>query len=158
MKNKTLSEHAHAAQLIRTELKKRGIKASVKSRSFSMGNAVDIDLQDENPAIFKQVQDYCDQYQCGNFDGMTDSYDYSNVRKDIPQVKYVQIRNHFSDALNQKIWDFIRARYVGLEDAPADYTDGYNYRSEHWRCYGGDLVHRASRDEKHKFWQQEKAA
>jgi hypothetical protein len=96
--NKTLSTAANAAAAIRGELKEAfpGIKFSVTSSNYSMGNSVRIDWED-GPTT-EMVRDITDKYQQGRFDGMTDMYEYSNDRDDIPQAKYVQVSRFMSEA------------------------------------------------------------
>lgn len=96
---KTKTTHAQCAALIRKELKAAGIKASVTSESFSMGNAVNVALNNVAPEIREIADKICNKYQYGHFDGMTDCYEYSNKNDNIPQVKFVCVRNdtyHFS--------------------------------------------------------------
>ena len=51
----------------------------------------------ENGPTSAQVNAVTDKYQYGKFDGMTDSYDYTNNRDDISQVKYVQTSRELTD-------------------------------------------------------------
>lgn len=80
---------AKCAAAIREELKKNfpGVKFSVKSDNFSMGDSVDISWQD-GPTE-DMVTDFTAKYQYGHFDGMQDMYIDSNSREDIPQSKFV---------------------------------------------------------------------
>ncbi len=90
-----LSQAAQAAKMIRNELKQafKGVKFTVTSQYYAGGCSVDIykpkDI-DRN-AVDKIVS----KYQYGQFDGMTDSYDVTNNRTDIPQVQYVLVQNHY---------------------------------------------------------------
>jgi hypothetical protein len=86
---KTLSSHAAAAAAIRAELKALfpDTKFSVTSESFSMGNAVRVHWTD-GPGV-QVIEFVIGKYQYGHFDVMTDYYEYSNHRDDIPQAKYV---------------------------------------------------------------------
>ncbi len=92
---KTLTPHAACAKAIRTELKAAfpDVKFSVKSRGFSMGNSVTVRYPATglHPHEIQRVKAIAERYQVGHFDGMTDSYDYSNRRDDLPQVKYVHV-------------------------------------------------------------------
>lgn len=98
----TKSNHAAAAQMIRAELKKHGIKATVKSDCYSGGNSVRVRIQqDVCPATRKAVTDFAEQFQYGHFDGMTDSYEYSNRRRDLPQVRFVFVEVDYSDEIIQ---------------------------------------------------------
>jgi hypothetical protein len=87
-----MSTHAKTAKAVRTELKQNwpNVKFKVASRSFANGNSVDIGV----PRGFIQRDVLCElvrKYQYGTTDAMTDSYDMSNVRNDIPQVKFVSV-------------------------------------------------------------------
>lgn len=87
---------AQCAAAIKSELKANfpTVKFSVRSESFSGGNAVDISWID-GPTD-EQVREITDKYQYGHFDGMIDCYEYSNRRTDIPQAKYVQTARRYS--------------------------------------------------------------
>jgi hypothetical protein len=93
------TSHAAAAAAIRAELKANNIKASVRSRSFAGGNAVDVEiLQDVLPATLKEIEAFVGRFQYGHFDGMTDSYSYTNRDESLPQVKYTHVRVTYSAA------------------------------------------------------------
>lgn len=83
------SSHAGASAAIKAELKANfsGVKFSVTSESFSMGNSVHISWTD-GPTV-KQVEEFTSKYQYGHFNGMEDIYESSNRRNDIPQAKYI---------------------------------------------------------------------
>jgi len=86
---KALSSQAAAAAAIKAELKALfpETKFSVTSESFSMGDAVRVHWMDGPSG--RLVDLVVNKYEYGHFDGMTDMYEYSNRRDDIPQVKYV---------------------------------------------------------------------
>lgn len=96
-----LSSAALAAKAIRKELKEKfpGVKFSVRSSNFSMGNSVDIaydtvlhgEQDGDGKAPASEVWKVANKYQYGHFDGMTDSYEYSNRHDDLPQAKYVHV-------------------------------------------------------------------
>lgn len=73
---KPKSKYALAAANIRRELAEKfpGIKFSVRSKSFSMGNSVDVSW--ELGPTSKEVDVILDKYVEGHFDGMTDYYEY----------------------------------------------------------------------------------
>ena len=90
-KNPQKSTAANCAAAIREELKQfKGIKFTVRSENYSMGNSVHIGWTDGPTA--REVEEITNKYQYGHFNGMEDIYEYSNSRKDIPQAKYVQTR------------------------------------------------------------------
>ncbi len=102
---KQMTPHTACAKAIRVELKNAfpNVKFSVTSESFSMGNAVRISWTDG--VTSDQVNEIVRKYQYGKFDSMTDSYDITNSRDDLPQVKYVQTSRDFSDLAIQAFVD-----------------------------------------------------
>ena len=62
---------------------------SAKSSSYSGGDSINIVLgRFTSDKDFEKAKAIVDTFQYGHFDGMTDMYEYSKVREDIPQVKY----------------------------------------------------------------------
>lgn len=126
------SEVAQAAQSIRKDLKAAfpGIKFSVHSSSFSMGDSVRISWT--NGPSSEQVHRLVCKYKYGHFDGMTDFYEMSNRRKDISQTKFIStdrrisqdIYNEaFNDARNYlQDWD----KLTSIDDSPHWFIDKYN--------------------------------
>lgn len=119
---KQVSTHAAVAKMIRQHLKAIGVPAKVKSSSYSMGSSVRAEVADINPTLRKELSTFVDQFQYGHFDGMTDYYDISNCRDDIPQVKYTFLEVSYSDELKQKAYNWVRAHMSGYNTADADYT------------------------------------
>ena len=116
---KQITEHAHAAKLIRKELKRRGMKCTVRSSSFAGGNSVNVHVyEDLRPEVREDLESWCKQFEYGTFDGMTDCYHYDNRRDDIPQVKYVLFQVEYSrearDAARAMTWD-------GETESPAEW-------------------------------------
>ena len=91
--------HAAAAKIIRKELKKHGIQGSVRSSSYSNGSSIQVTLNDPLPATLKAVRGFASDFQYGSFNGMEDIYEFTNNRRDIPQVKYVLVNAEYSDDL-----------------------------------------------------------
>ena len=123
------TQAAQAAAMIRAELKKNGIKAQVKSRNFSMGDAVDVRLlADYCPATVAKITEFCGRFQYGHFDGMTDMYEYSNRNDAIPQAKFVHVETRYSDELRAAARDYV-ANIRGIQE----------YEIEHyvWLAIGG---------------------
>lgn len=83
-----LSPHARAAANMRTELAKAfpGIKFTVKSKSFSGGDSIDVDW--EMGPTEKEVHAITNKYEDGHFDGMQDMYihDASAFKKAVGRV------------------------------------------------------------------------
>lgn len=123
-----LTKAAQVAKLCKQYLKARGIACTVSSKNFSMGSSVTVHIQDVAPGIAKEIEAEFSKYEYGRFDGMTDCYEYTNRRSDIPQVKYLHINNGYSDALKQSAWNFLRNRMGGYDVFPAEYhrlRDGF---------------------------------
>jgi len=114
-----MTPHAETAKAIRKELKTNfpGIKFRVRSESFSMGDAVNISWTDGPNR--ESVEKVVDKYQYGHFDGMTDSYNYSNSRKDIPQVKFVQCQRDTSPEKFEAIKNEL-VKNFGIENPEKD--------------------------------------
>jgi len=124
---KQISDHAHAAKLIRAELKANGIKARVRASTASMTSSVDIYLTDcVAPWTVKEIEKFCNKFQYGHFDGMTDCYEYSNTNDNLPQVRFVFVHNGRSDEDRQRAYDYLRTGFAGYENAPAKYEDAAN--------------------------------
>ena len=151
MPSKPLSTHAEVAQLIRKELKRRGIKGKVHSSSFAGGNAVDIYLQDQPPRIVRELNEFCGQFQYGSFNSMNDLYEYTNRRSDIPQVKYLILYNLVSDEMLQATWEYCREFFGGLTDMPEKYEDARNYNVLGGE-YASDLVRSFYSGDRGAFW------
>ena len=122
MAKREMSEQAKAAKLIRAELKKHGIKGRVTSDSASMTSSVNVDLSDELQATVDKVEAHCKQYQEGHFDGMIDCYEYSNRRDDIPQARFVFVRNDLSEELRAEIWAYCQTAHADASDHDRPYT------------------------------------
>ena len=88
---RVLSEAAQVAAILKKEAKQRGLKARVRSRYFSMGNSVDVTLaHDTDKEEFHKFRMWADQFKSGDFDGMTDSYNYRRGCTG-PTAKYVSV-------------------------------------------------------------------
>lgn len=92
-----LTGAAACADAIRAELKEKfaGVKFSVKSSTFSMGDSVDISWNDFLSR--DEVEAVVSKYQQGRFNGMEDMYEYSNTNSDLPQSKYVSCHRNISE-------------------------------------------------------------
>lgn len=116
------STQAQAAAMIRKHLKAHGIKARVTSSSASMTNSVNVELVDELAPTVDKVEQFCKQFQQGHFDGMTDSYDYSNRRDDLPQVRFVFVRNERSEEMRVSLWAYCQKHHANASDHESPYT------------------------------------
>jgi hypothetical protein len=114
------SEQAQAAAEIRKGLKARGIKARVTSTSASMTSSVDVTInQDVTPEERNELESFCNKYQYGHFDGMTDCYEYSNTNENVPQAKFVFVRVDYSDEIKAEAAAYI-ANINGIEEWKRD--------------------------------------
>lgn len=101
MKLKNGTDCTTAAANIRTELRATlpGVKFSVRSSRFSMGDSVDIEWTD-GPSV-SEVRAIVGKYQAGSFDGSTDSYDYSlnDFHKAHGSTKFVTLQRDNSSTV-----------------------------------------------------------
>lgn len=107
---------ALAAAQIRKHLKSNGIKAKVRSQNYFGGSSIRVELTDELPATVKAIEGYCSQFQAGHFDGMTDMYEYSNNRDDIPQVSFVFVRCEYTSEVKQACYVWLKSYYANFDD------------------------------------------
>lgn len=134
----SMSKQAQTAKAIRTELKDAfpGIKFRVKSESFSMGNSVDIYWTDGPTS--EQVSAITGKFQYGHFDGMTDMYEFSNSREDIPQAKFVMTQRTMSEDTKQQI-----IKKHNEEFCEAGQIKDIGAYNEDAQCHNSDIVYRA---------------
>jgi len=90
---KQVSKQAQVAKLLKQKGKELGLTLSAKSQSFAGGNSVDVDVSKGSDQAIKDLNDYSKQFVYGKFDGMTDYYDINNYNENIPQTKYLSIRD-----------------------------------------------------------------
>lgn len=117
-----------AAKNIRTELKRvfPGVKFSVRSKSYSMGNSINIDWID-GPTV-ERVESVTQKYQYGDFDGMEDIYNSRCAQfNDIfGGSKYVFENREYSEEIKRKVFlEFVEQ--TGQENAG---IDAYAYTYE----------------------------
>jgi hypothetical protein len=118
---KPLSDHAAVAAIIRAELKKHAIRASVRSSSFANGDSVRVTiLADVLPATRKDIESFCNEYRAGTFDGMTDCYNYSPRVDNSPRTKFVSVDVEYSDAIKQEARAHVEATFATRNDFELD--------------------------------------
>ncbi len=104
-----------AAKNIRIELAATfpGVKFSVKSSRFSMGDSIRVRWTD-GPTI-GQVDEIIDRYAGGSFDGMTDCYSYARDawRDAFGDAKYISSERESSDRAIASAIRTVFARYPG---------------------------------------------
>lgn len=132
-----MSEHAKTAKMIKARLQHvfPGVAFSVKSDIFSGGDSVDVSWTD-GPTT-RQVEECISRHEYGHFDGMTDMYEYSNPRDDIPQVKYVQTQRSQSRDTRRAIIDHLNNHYHGFALVYDEATGWITRESEHLRHPSG---------------------
>ena len=147
---KTHTTAARAAAAIRAQLKSTGLAFTITSKNYSGGNSVTIRLTDAKPAIVALVKELTGKYQIGHFDGMDDSYVYSNRNADLPQVQFAFVENDMTDATRQRVYDFGRGYWIGGDTLPDSYTDGADaIASGEW---ASTLVHREFTQAGSAYW------
>lgn len=134
------SPQAQVAKLAKQYLQGRGIECRTRSDSFSMGDSVDVDIYDQPPEVVRAVEAELKKYQYGHFDGMTDSYESSNRRHDIPQTKFLHVNNRHSDETKQAAYAYLRANWHGGESLPELYADGKSHELDGEQA--ATMVHR----------------
>ncbi len=104
-----------AAKNIRIELAAAfpGVKFSVKSSRFSMGDSITVRWTDGPTS--KQVDEIIDRYAAGSFDCMTDCYSYSRDawRDAFGRTKYVSSTREYADQAIESAIRTVFARYPG---------------------------------------------
>ena len=86
------TEVARCAAEIRKILKAKIITASVRSKNYSMGDSVNVEIKEIiDPEVYKALEEELAKYQYGHFNGMEDIYEYSNNVEGIPQTKFLFI-------------------------------------------------------------------
>lgn len=138
-----ISQHAAAAKAIKQELNHEfpGIKFSVKSSSFSMGD--DVSIRWIDGPTEKEVEKITDKYQYGYFNGMEDIYENTNQIENLPQVKYVNTSSAFSYEKALEICAKIKEAYgveIQIEKKENRYSEydftGTDILGENQRYFG----------------------
>lgn len=121
---KEVSVHAAVAKELRKFLKANNLVGKVTSKTYAGGNSVYVTLMDATPKQHELVEAEARRYEMGSFNGMTDSYEYDNRNKDIPQVKYTFVNIDYSDEIKQKALDVLHAEFDGdFENVPKSYAE-----------------------------------
>ncbi len=131
------TEQAKAAQLIRKELKTAypQTKFSVTSGSGANTSSVNVDWED-GPTC-EVIDKIINKYQYGHFDGMTDMYEHSNSREDIPQAKFVFSHRDMSERTKEHI--ITKHNKEFCEEGQITDLNKYN---EDARCFNSEIVYR----------------
>lgn len=121
-----MSDHAAAAKAVRAFMKAQGIKGTVKAARAAGTSSLTIRLDNGSPEQVATVTAFSDKFQYGHFDPMTDSYEYSNSRDDVPQVRYIFVDAVFDTETKQRALDALSKRFdlpaMVYDNAPYDLT------------------------------------
>lgn len=122
-----------AAKNIRAELREQfpGVKFSVRSERFSGGDAIDIRWTDGPSADL--VRGVVNKYKYGDFDGMTDSYNYarSEFNRQHGSAKYVQCQRDISESMIQRCIDEVAKKYgAKFIPTPKDFQNGLLWNTD----------------------------
>ena len=156
MKNKLITGNGHiiAAKNIRTELKDAfpTVKFSVRSESFSGGDAVRISWTDGPTS--NQVSDISGKYKAGRFGtdehGNQDIYTYSKDSSNHGSTKYITTCRELSDEFRAELIECVAGHYGSKDKPTAEQWRGgqafsitpFNDWSGHWSWQ--DILYRAS--------------
>lgn len=127
---------AKVAALCKKFVKSLGLDCSASSDNFSGGDSVRVKTLNANQKQRAEIDKYCDQFQRGHFDGMTDLYEYSNRRDDIPQTKYMFCEYSYSDDIQQAAYEWVRDNFADSEELAQLPPDYKNPANNHLRIYG----------------------
>lgn len=130
---KFYSTASEAASIIRQIFKNNfpSQKVSVTSSKFAGGDSVDIYPDDPRGWISQEAKDFAlgieKNFRAGEFDGMTDSFDYSQnrVRLKIDQVEGVDWANDSEKNQNLGVEIDIDAKYISVYSRPKFDTPAY---------------------------------
>ena len=104
-----------AAKHCRIELKAAypGVKCSVRTSRFSGGDSIDVQWTDGPTS--DQVSSIVDRYSAGHFNGLDDSYNYSDSAwtAAFGDAKYVHTKRDDSDRAIESAIRTVRAKYSG---------------------------------------------
>ena len=123
------TEVAKCAAEIRKVLKEKNIKASVRSKNYSMGDSVNVEIKEIiDPEIYKGLKEELAKYQYGHFNGMEDIYEYSNCIEEIPQTKhlFVEYDWRLTDGFIQRLINVLVTKSGG--DTGINLDADYEYK------------------------------
>lgn len=142
------TQAAQAAALIRKEIKAAypGLKFTCTSQNYAGGNSINVGYQDQPRAVHEAIKSMLGKYEYGHFDGMTDMYEHSNCRTDIPQTKYLFVSNNMSDAKREEIYQQLRTGWKDGDKLPATYAEGRAVYFDSHGQYVSDMVWRQFQD------------
>lgn len=124
-----------AAAAARVDLKKEfpTVKFSVTSASGAGTSSVRVEWTDGPTS--SQVDAVVGKYQYGHFDGMTDCYEYSNSREDLPQAKFVFTVREISPEMKLKFAQNVSETYGGIMPTKLEHLEnshGVKCFADYW--------------------------
>lgn len=121
-----------AAKNIRKELKSAfpGIKFSVVSERYSMGNSININWTD-GPSK-KAVEAISNKYSAGYFDGMTDCYEYTQATRKYGSSKHIFTNRELTPELVERAIDAVSSRVSNPRPETKAYLNGRLYDQDPW--------------------------
>ena len=107
-----MKERVQVSKMAKSILKKAfpAIKFSVRTPHY---NCVRVSWG--NGPTVEAVESLVNQFEAGHFDGMTDCYEYSNRRDDIPQVGYLFCDREIDADIYQKAFDMTKDYFSFFE-------------------------------------------
>ena len=133
------TESAKTAKMIREALKELfpSVKFSVRSSNFSMGNSVDVSWTDG--PVYDMVNNAINRFQSGDFDGMTDCYNYRQDRPDHPTSKYVHSSREISKALAEYTLNYFKTKWAdGWPECGLEIVDKTSYSGKIYWDFSND--------------------
>lgn len=100
---------AYVAKIIRAELKATfpTTKFSVTSETYTGGNSINIRYAKGSTAPdVEVVQRIVDKFKAGHFDGMTDSYEFTNNTK-APTVMYIFASTYYPAPVREAVDNYL---------------------------------------------------
>lgn len=143
-----LSEQAQVAKILKQKAKELGLKVKASSESFAGGDSVTIKVLSGTDDSYAKLKEYSRQYQYGNFNGMIDLYELSNVRRDIPQTKYLFVNDDRLDQIIDDNYQGSLESYYSLKFTENGENVGQyklfqrlrEISGENWREYAAEMI------------------
>mgnify|MGYP003154243447 FL=1 len=137
------TEAAKCAAVIRKYMKAKGVKASVTSKNYSMGDSVNVKIKEIiDPKVLNEINEDLAIYQYGKFDGMQDLYENTNVMDEIPQTKYLFIEYDYkvADVFTETLVEILKDK-INVNDPNPEYqyqqmARGILYGREQFMTFG----------------------
>ena len=139
-----MSDHAAAAVIIRTLLKKEGIAARVRSEIGGYTDSVSIETTDADPFQTDKIAKISSFFKAGHFDGMRDIYEDKPEAErlaGVPSVYYVFHSNENSDELRNRAFEFVKNRFAeGTDEADLKHFTKRILNADEGECRGDGMA------------------